>query len=181
MLWFPKIILANSIDIPVVPNDEEGKILVRRNGSFTMSDEHDLHETAYFSGATNPIHFTRNINGKFKCDFNLRFFPFDTQNCFIAFTAGNTVRNFISLYGDSLTFTGKTILATFDVIGCEFESNSGNMDLDLKVNIVLKRQIGQTLLTIFLPSIFIMIVAQVGHFQILTFQTAFNLEKHFSN
>ena len=138
MLWFPKIILANSIDIPVVPNDEEGKILVRRNGSFTMSDEHDLHETAYFLGATNPIHFTRNINGEFKCDFNMRFFlPFDTQNCLIAFTAGNTVRHFISIYGESQTFTGKTILATFDVIiDWEFESNSGNMDLDLKVNIV---------------------------------------------
>ena len=101
-----------------------------------MSDELDLHETAYFLGATNPLYFTRNINGKFKCDFDLRFFPFDTQTCFISFTAGNTVRNFIKLSGESLAFTGKTTLATFDVIDWEFDSDTGNIDVDLKVDIV---------------------------------------------
>ena len=36
-----------------------------------------------------------------------------------------------------------------------------NTDIDVKVNVILKRQISQHLMGIYLPSIFIMVIAQV--------------------
>ena len=81
-----------------------------------MSNQYDLKETAYFKGIENPIFYSREFSVKLKCDFNLAFFPFDTQTCFIALTAGNKVRKFIRLVGESLDFTGRTELATFHVV-----------------------------------------------------------------
>ena len=126
-----------------------------------MSSGYSLHETAYFSGMENPIFYSREFNKKFKCNFNLRFFPFDTQNCFIALTAGNKVRHFIRLVGKSLDFTGDTKLATFHVINWTLETDSSSSEVDVKVNIYFKRRLAQHFLGIYLPSIFIMTVAQV--------------------
>ena len=126
-----------------------------------MSSAYLLHETAYFSGTENPIIYSRKFNEKFKCSFNLRFFPFDTQHCFIALSAGNKVRNFIRLVGKSLEFTGKKKLATFNVINWTMETDSSTSEVDVKVNIYFKRRLAQHFLGIYLPSIFIMSVAQV--------------------
>ena len=161
IFWFPKIILVNSENNSEVPNDEEAKLLVKKNGELSMSSANSLHETAYFSGMENPIFFSREFNEKFKCSFNLRFFPFDTQNCFIALTAGNKVRHFIRLVGKSLDFTGDTKLATFHVINWTLETDSSSSEVDVKVNIYFKRRLAQHFLGIYLPSIFIMTVAQV--------------------
>ena len=162
IFWFPKIILVNSENNFEIPNDEEAKLLVKRNGTFTMSNEYDLQETAYFAGEDNPVFYSRDFNVKFKCNFDLRFFPFDTQTCSISLTAGNKVRNFIELVGESLEFTGKTKLATFDVVKWNLETLAISSEIDVKVNIFLKRQIAQHFLGIYLPSVFIMTIAQVG-------------------
>ena len=127
-----------------------------------MSNEYDLQETAYFAGEDNPVFYSRDFNVKFKCNFDLRFFPFDTQTCSISLTAGNKVRNFIELVGESLEFTGKTKLATFDVVKWNLETLAISSEIDVKVNIFLKRQIAQHFLGIYLPSVFIMTIAQVG-------------------
>ena len=161
MFWFPKIILVNSENNSEVPNDEEAKLLVKKNGDLTMSSAYSLHETAYFSGMENPIFYSREFNEKFKCSFNLRYFPFDTQNCFIALTAGNKVRNFIKLVGKSLDFTGNTKLATFHVINWTLVTDNSSSEVDVKINIFFKRRLAQYLIGIYFPSIFIMTVAQV--------------------
>ena len=89
------------------------------------------------------------------------YFPFDTQTCSITLKAGNEVRNFIKLVGESVEYTGDRELATFNVVRWEIETDEESTDIDVTVNIVLKRQITQHLLGIYLPSIFIMIIAQV--------------------
>ena len=55
MFWFPKIMLVNSENNSEVPNDEEAKLLVKKNGNLTISSADSLHETAYYSGMENPI------------------------------------------------------------------------------------------------------------------------------
>ena len=67
----------------------------------------------------------------------------------------------IKLVGENVDFTGNQELATFDVIRWELEAGGVNSPIDVKINVILKRQISHHLLGIYLPSIFIMVIAQV--------------------
>ena len=161
LFWFPKIIIVNSENNLEVPNDSKAKLLVKRKGKPTMSNDYDLQETAYFDGSENPVFYSRKFGVKLKCSFNLIYYPFDKQTCSIALAAGNKVRNFIKLVGETIEFTGPRKLATFHVIKWSFETEAKISDVDVKVNIFLQRQVSQHLLGIYLPSLFIMAIAQV--------------------
>ena len=161
-IWFPKILIANTEEnIVEIPNDSQSKLSVSKNGSLTMSSTENLQESALYDGKENNIIYSRQFTEKLKCVFDLSFFPFDTQTCSIVFNSGKKERNLIELVGIKVEFSGNKKLSTFDVIRSELEENLLTDDIDLKVNIILKRQVSQHLLGIYLPSLFIMIIAQV--------------------
>ena len=161
-IWFPKILIANSEEnIVEIPNDSQSKVSVSKNGSLTMSSTEDLQESALYEGKENNIIYLRQFTEKLKCVFDLSFFPFDTQTCSIAFNIGNKESNLIELVGAKVEFSGNKKLSTFDVIRPNVEEKLVADNIDLKVNIVLKRQVSQHILGIYLPSLFIMIIAQV--------------------
>ena len=76
--------------------------------------------------------------------------------------AANVERKLIRLVGADIAFTGKKELATFDVVKFEVEDDERIDDIDVKVNIILRRRIAQHLLGIYLPSSFIMAISQVN-------------------
>ena len=126
-----------------------------------MSDENELQETAFYDGAENPIFYSRKFNLKLKCDFKLGYFPFDTQTCFITLNAGNKVKSFIKLIGETVYFIGERELATFYVVNWNLEAAPMDNDIDVQVNIFFKRQISQYVFGVYIPSLFIMVIAQV--------------------
>ena len=158
LLWFPKVIFDNSEDHLEVPNDSNAQFVIEKKGNATMSDQFELRETAYFTGRRNPILFSRELHLKLKCDFKLNYFPFDTQVCLIVMVPGYKEKNFIKFRGESVHFTGEKELLTFDVVHTEFKTT----DNKIEVRIHLKRQIAQYVLGIYVPSLFIMVAAQVG-------------------
>ena len=121
-------------------------------------------ESALYNGKENGISFSRQITEELNCVFDLSFFPFDTQTCSIFLKVGNEEIHLIKLVGDKVEFIGNQKLSTFDVIEYEFEDDDAADGIDVKVNIKLKRQIAQQLLTIYLPSTFIVVIAQVIFF-----------------
>ena len=155
-IWFPIIYFENTENKVEVPNDEKSKLLVKRNSKIPDVNEKELIKRAYFQGAKNPLIYSREFHLKLKCDFKLRYFPFDKQECYIIINAGYKTRNFVHLSKDSLTFSGEEELATFDIIECEFENGPF-----IKVKIVLKRRVSNFIIKVYIPSIFIMIAAQV--------------------
>ena len=68
----------------------------------------------------------------------------------------------VELIGDIVEFSGNRKLSTFDVIKSELEEKDNAGVIDVKVNIILKRQVSQHLISIYLPSLFIMVIAQVS-------------------
>ena len=68
----------------------------------------------------------------------------------------------VELIGGNVEFSGNRKLSTFDVIKSEPEEKDNAGVIDVKVNIILKRQVSQHLLGIYFPSLFIMFIAQVS-------------------
>ena len=156
-LWFPKIIFENTENHIEVPNDSNAKFVVEKRGKARLSDEYERRETAYFRGSENPILFSREMQLKLKCAFQLNYFPFDTQICSVVLVPGFKERNFIKLIGENVDFLGKKKLLTFEVVRTMIVTS----ETEIKVKIYLKRQISQYILGIYGPSLLIMVAAQV--------------------
>ena len=124
IFWIPKLVFGNSENILEIPIDSKAKVLIKKTQSPTMSDKHILRETAFFSGAYNPIQLSRDFNEKFKCDFNLRYFPFDTQTCMILINANNKVKNFVQLTHVHMEYIGPRDLQNFEVVSWEAEMDT---------------------------------------------------------
>ena len=134
-----------------------------------------LRETAFFSGAHNPIQLSRDFNEKFKCDFNLRYFPFDTQTCMILINANNKVKNFVQLTPVHMEYIGPRNLLNFEVVSWEAEMDTTDSPVHIRARIVIKRKVTQILVGIYFPSLCIMIIAQVCYISLscFSFKTEF--------
>ena len=79
-LWIPNIVYRNNKD-----NDdtltalEKSRLKIKRMGNFSRSSLDILDEVEIFQGSENPISMTQSYTKPFKCKYELRYFPFDTQ------------------------------------------------------------------------------------------------------
>ena len=68
-----------------------------------------------FDGAENPIIYRRTYKIDFECYFNLRSFPFDTQECSMELGIPAQYERMVKLVGKDIQFLGSTNLAQFQV------------------------------------------------------------------
>ena len=81
-LWIPNIIYRNNKDNDdTVSALEKSKLKIERLGNLSRSDISSLDEIEIFEGKENPISMIQSYTKPFKCNFDLRYFPFDTQVC----------------------------------------------------------------------------------------------------
>ena len=79
-LWIPNIIYRNNKDNDdTVSALEKSKLRISRLGNFSRSDLSMLDEIEIFEGKDNPISMIQSYTKPFKCNYDLRHFPFDTQ------------------------------------------------------------------------------------------------------
>ena len=90
------------------------------------------------------------------CLFDLRHYPFDSQNCLVILSNQGNKGEDIELIGQNLTYLGPTTMKQYDIDSVEFESNQDNQ---IKIAIKLSRNILRELLTLIFPTILIVIVS----------------------
>ena len=79
-LWIPDLVYENNKDNDDT-RDESSKshIKIIRKGNFTCSGTDEVDEIEVFKGSENPIVMVQSYTKTFKCRYELRAFPFDTQ------------------------------------------------------------------------------------------------------
>ena len=120
--------------------------------------ETDPEETAYYEGVENPVTFSREYNQEFECDFELHNYPSDVQRCQIVLSPTEKDQFFINLLNENLVYSGPVQMLTYMVKEYRIERIDGSV----KVSILLKRLISRHILSTYLPSLCILIIAQVG-------------------
>ena len=79
-LWIPNVIYRNNKDNDdTVSTLEKSKFKIGRLGNFSRSDLGTLDEIEIFEGKDNPISMIQSYTKPFKCNYDLMYFPFDTQ------------------------------------------------------------------------------------------------------
>ena len=79
-LWIPKLIFQNSKEKHDTASDlSKSKLFISREGDKTWSSNEVTEDIAEFQGNENPLVMTHSSTLNFKCDFDFKLFPFDTQ------------------------------------------------------------------------------------------------------
>lgn len=82
-IWIPNLVFENNADDAYIKNDALSSINVKMEGEPELKQTMDLLENEEFNGMFNPLIFARTYEMKLGCDFELHFYPFDTQKCYI--------------------------------------------------------------------------------------------------
>ena len=78
-IWVPKLVFSNTESKENTKNDDKSFTVAKRSSSYTYS-ETDIHENILiFSGSENPLVMSRSYDVEWICDFDMRWYPFDTQ------------------------------------------------------------------------------------------------------
>ena len=59
--------------------DSKSSLTVEKVTNYTKSLLDQLEEIAYYEGSENPVTYRRKFAKQFSCNFQLYFYPFDTQ------------------------------------------------------------------------------------------------------
>ena len=156
-IWTPTLVFKNTEQEEMTRFDNSSIILIEKATDFE-TDQSDLHETTYFPGSENPISYSRMYTTNFLCQFELQRYPFDTQTCEINIRPIKKELNFVKLIPSKLKYSGPKEMLTYSVIDYGIrESEHGSVVVTVK----LKRMVSRHILSTYLPSLCILIIAQV--------------------
>ena len=78
MLWVPVLSYHNTADQDRSSRDNKSRVEVVREGDYVTSQEG--HKNVYvYSGAENTLKISRVYSTQWLCDYNMLYYPFDTQ------------------------------------------------------------------------------------------------------
>ena len=158
-LWVPIVKFENTENKYETPHDQKATILVKKRGNPILSPIHEMEEIAYYKGSENSVQYARDFFLRFRCDFELRNYPFDTQICTFSLKKTSRFEKFMDLIQRQLVYLGPVCMADFFIIGTDMVGGETNDKYDIQVRIIMKRRVSQHLLSTYLPSLCIMIVA----------------------
>ena len=142
-------------------NNEKSMIFVRKLTNSRLSDISEIEEIAYYKGSQNSIFYSREFYHSFQCLFELHDYPFDTQRCKILLKKQNKEDSFVEFVAKNLKYIGPPEMAEFTILKLNMQKISKEEEIDIEVEIILKRRIAQHLLSTYLPSACILCIAQV--------------------
>ena len=160
-IWTPRLIFHNTDESTRTTTDSESVISVRREGNYTTSTIETIDNTYIFLGSENPLVMSRIYQTEWICDYEMNWFPFDTQKCQMTFAATKDMNPFIQIIGNGHNYRGPVELTQYFIR--ETEMFPQRLDDDQQAMVfqtTLGRRLLGNLLTIFLPTLLLNVI---GH------------------
>ena len=165
-VWFPEVVFEN------VASDEDWmEIVLSKEYNIVRNIEDDdidpvgvtaIDNTFMFSGEENSHFLTKEFTILWICNFNMMWYPFDTQTCAMQFKIVNKFADFVDLNPRHLAYSGPTDLTQYVVkssIMCR--ASIGEYE-GVEVNISLGRPLISNILTVFIPTIILLTISHIS-------------------
>ena len=114
-IWIPELVFHNTQSKLKSLVDQESFVTISRIGDYVKSDKSQLQNAYVFEGNENPLTIARVYDITFICEFNVRIFPFDTQNCSIVLVMAGNSGKFVHLSIDQFKYLGPVDLTQYYV------------------------------------------------------------------
>jgi hypothetical protein len=107
-LWVPNIVFFNTEKRLETVVDEKASMSIKRKGNFTA-----LKNKLSFEGSENPLTITRFYKTNYICNFDMAWYPFDTQKCSMSFVVEKGSQSFVDILVDNLEYSGPLELTQY--------------------------------------------------------------------
>ena len=114
-IWVPKLIFSNTENKPSTVIDENVKLFVEKLGSSKGSSTTEIERIEYFDGKDNPLFLKRFYNQRFLCDYQLSWYPFDVQHCYMVLEVESSHAPFTQLSLGQHEYRGQRSLSQYRV------------------------------------------------------------------
>ena len=160
-IWTPELIFDNTEQKTRTKTDKESAVSVKREENYTQNTMEDVDNIYKFEGLENPLDMSRVYQTEWICDYQMNWYPFDTQNCRMTFAVTKEMNNFIRLVVNGHTYEGPVELTQYFVRNTQiFPEFLKDKQQAIVYEATLGRRLLGNLLTIFLPTILLNII---GH------------------
>ena len=112
-VWKPVLLFQNTKHKLTTVTDDDVLATVARQGSFTVSGIEDPVHASFFTGQENPLTFSRTYNIPFTCQFDLAWFPFDSQECTMVLRPRGNSGEYVFLHALWFTYLGQEDLSVY--------------------------------------------------------------------
>ena len=162
-IWTPTFILDNTDKKIRTTTDSESVIFVKRQGNFTRNSMEIVDNTYVFEGQANPLIMNRVYETQWICDYEMNWFPFDTQQCKMMFSLTNDMNSFVNLEGNGHSYIGPVELTQYFVRKTDMHLDLLGLEAQQAIvyEVTLGRRLLGTLLTIFLPTVLLNIIGKL--------------------
>ena len=161
MIWTPSLIFQNTDENIRTLTDSESTISVKRESNFTQNTISENDNTYIFKGMDNPLEMNRVYETDWICDYEMNWFPFDTQKCRMTFAVTEDMNSFIEVAVNGHTYLGPAELTQYFVRGSKMFPERLNGDQQaIIMEVTLGRRLLANFLTIFLPTVLLNVI---GH------------------
>ena len=169
-IWIPVVIFENNDESERLVVDNNALIIVKKveEEGFSASSK-ELNAAEVFLGDINPLIYRRTFSTKFDCSFNLRYYPFDTQECVMHLKVPMYYEDIVELVASNISYTGPSDLNQFEVIKIKNATINGQALFIM----ILRRRYTYQLVSVYIPS---------GSLLLITLVTGFiDTSKHFES
>ena len=163
-IWLPIIVFDNTENDQRSVLDGKSFATIKRMNEGIGSDSTISEDIDIYKGSENTITMSRLYNIEFFCDYDMRWYPFDAQTCFMDMKLGGGTDKLVSLIPGQLKYLGPKELTQYYVkkylIGeAVFEDGRG-----LSVSITFGRRLLGTILTVYLPTVLLNVIGHATNF-----------------
>ena len=163
-IWLPVIIFHNTERGQRSENDEESFATISRTGQGRGSDSSVSEDIDIYKGSENKISMSRLYNIDFFCDYDMRWFPFDAQTCFMVLKLGGGNEKLVSLTPGPLEYLGPEELTQYYVKKYSISETILENAKGLSVSVTFGRRLLGTVLTVYLPTVLLNIIGHATNF-----------------
>ena len=165
-LWFPNLVYRNNKEnFDMKSGIRDANLKIRRDGSFVRSGLDTVDEIEIFSGNENPIMMIQSYTKSFKCKFDLRVFPFDTQVCYINLDVQEAdIKGINLLLGEAKMETDRELTEHFITKDPKSPQLKQTTKKEVRLEIIFKRRITHEAMLIFFPSLLLIIISYATSF-----------------
>ncbi|XP_037779377.1 glutamate-gated chloride channel-like [Penaeus monodon] len=117
-----------------------------------------------FSGYENSIEISQLYTVRYNCEFNLAMFPFDSQICSMHFTLVSAAASYMVLVPGKAIYSGPENLIEYTIGRVHMAASQENEFATLRVDVRFYRRFVYYLLTLYIPSALLMIIAYASLF-----------------
>jgi len=163
-IWSPELSFTNAKIIGGSRVDSISSTLILRVGQPAPDNIERALEANVYAGVDSYIIMSREYFIDWTCDYDLIYYPFDTQICKMVFDMTGVTRDYVDMDVDydGVEYTGKEVLLEY-VVGDMMLKKMGN-DTDskyagMKVSLILTRRWFYHAVSVFLQSVLLLVVA----------------------